>query len=251
MVPLSALPESVELEVPRFAQPDDCSCGPTCLRQVYAALGAPRDHAEVDASVRRTPDGGTVAVWLGLAALGAGYAATLYPFGVQVFDPTWWGLDGAALRAKLVARAATRDSADARDYILSYVEFLDAGGTIRFQELTRALLCSRLAAGHPLVCGLSATWLYREQRQDPITDTSDDVGGEPVGHFVTLSGYREWGADFAVCDPEADAPFSADGRYHAPARRLLKGILLGDLTRDALLLEVAVRAVPGGTPPNP
>src|SRR5690606_27975392 len=33
---------SVELSVPRFAQPDDVTCGPTCLRQVLSFYGDDR-----------------------------------------------------------------------------------------------------------------------------------------------------------------------------------------------------------------
>lgn len=232
--------------MPRFAQPDDVSCGPTCLAQVLAFHGDLQPISALIARVRKNPDGGTLAVHLGQLALELGYRARLYPFGVRVFDPSWWELPLPAIVARLHRRHQRLQDEREREIIAAFLRFLADGGELRFQEPSAALLVGRLARGRPLICGLSATWLYRQPREDPWTNQPDDIGGQPVGHFVTLVGYTGRGRHIHVTDPSEDAPFDAGGdlggertgRYPLPTDRLLHAMLLGDTTRDAVLLEV-------------
>lgn len=234
-------PERVDLPVPRYRQPDDVTCGPTCLLQVLHYYEDRRTFAEVAASIDRNPDGGTFAAILGNSALRFGYEATLYPFGLRVFDPTWFELDRASLMAKLLARADVSPKRKVKKAARAYATYLELGGKLRFTELSPKLLVSILAREHPVLCGLSSTWLYRHPREQPDTMMDDDVGGEPQGHFVVICGYERRGEEFLVCDPWSQAPFGESGRYTVPAHRLVNAILLGDVTYDAVLLEVAPR----------
>src|SRR5262245_7206699 len=70
----------VLLEVERFAQPDDVTCGPTCLAQVYRYYGFDKPLPDVIGATARNPDGGTLAVYLGNAALRDGFEATIYSY---------------------------------------------------------------------------------------------------------------------------------------------------------------------------
>jgi hypothetical protein len=226
------------LAVPRIAQPDAVSCGPTCLLQVYRYWGDGVPFGEVRGATRVNPDGGTLAVYLGLSALGRGYRARIYPFDPDVFDPTWSRLAAPALRAKLRRGARAVRRGKLRDQILAYDEFLARGGEVAFRELTPALLVGILDRGRPILTGLSATWLYRQSREIPETNVPDDVRGEPTGHFVVVCGYAGGGASFILRDPEEHVPFSRTGRYTVPAGRLVGSILLGATTYDADLLEL-------------
>jgi hypothetical protein len=227
------------LEVPRFAQPDEFSCGPTCLLQIYRYFGDLMPFEEVLEGVRRHDDGGTLAVHLGAAALHQGYAARLVSWNLRLFDPTWARLETGALRAKLRARAAVSADTKRRDALLAYDDFLCEGGQVEFgHDLTPALLTSCLDRGHPPLVGISATHLYRTMRVRPADNEDDDVHGEPMGHFVVLSGYVRGGAAFLVRDPYVQIPFSRTGRYTVPAQRLVNAVLLGESTYDAVLLEV-------------
>jgi hypothetical protein len=79
-----------------------------------------------------------------------------------------------------------------------------------FDDLTPALFKAIIDRDHPVLAGLSATYLYgfpRERydaRQGRHVD--DDVGGEPVGHFVVISGYDQWGRRLTVMDPSEHVP---------------------------------------------
>lgn len=96
------------LSVPRFVQPDDVTCGPTCLLQVFRYFGDLTSFQEIVEVVKRNEDGGTLAVHLGAAALMHGYEARIYSWNLRIFDPTWRGLETGALRAKLRARERGR-----------------------------------------------------------------------------------------------------------------------------------------------
>jgi hypothetical protein len=108
-----------------------------------------------------------------------------------------------------------------------------------FAELTQELLAGILAKGHPVLTGLNATYLYGTPRE--YRDEYDDVRGEPVGHFVVISGYYPVSGRFIVRDPSSHIPFSRTGKYSVEAQRLISAILLGDVTYDGVLLIVSRR----------
>lgn len=233
-----------QLAVPHLRQPDDVSCGPTCLHQVYLYYGLASSLDDLLGRVRRNPDGGTLAVYLGLDALSQGLRARLYPLGVRVMDPTWRELGRAELRDRLARRAAAVRTAALREEHLALVEFLDRGGQIQHEELSPGLLVRILNKDRPIVCGLSATYLYRKMRERPSDLEDDDIYGESVGHFVVVCGYTGNGIHFHVRDPSLDVPFSLSGRYVVGGQRLMNAILLGESTRDAVLLEIYPRRAP-------
>jgi hypothetical protein len=77
------------------------------------------------------------------------------------------------------------------------------------------------------------------ERWDPVRDVleDDDVRGEHTGHFVVISGYEHWGRRLVVLDPFPH-PGMEEGEQIVDAGRLTNAILLGDMTYDAVLLEV-------------
>jgi hypothetical protein len=226
--------EPIVLDVRRFVQPDDVSCGPTCLAQVYRYYGHDKSLTEVISETARNPDGGTLAVYLGVSALQNGFGARIYSYNLRVFDPTWRHLSQRAIVRKLERRLEQVESVRLRRAIEAYVEFLDRGGRVVFHEFSKTLLVRILDSGRPILCGLSATYLYRRKRE--FAERVDDVRGMPVGHFVVICGYYPRTDRFIVRDPSSHIPFSRSGKYTVDAERLLTSILLGDVTYDADLL---------------
>lgn len=235
-------PASRELGVQRFIQPDDVTCGPTCLSKVYNYYGLELSVEELVREIDRNDDGGTLAVFLGISALRRGYSARIYSYDLRIFDPTWDGLPAAALRDRLEARIPHLTRPKSVRAAKAYLRFLEEGGELGFDELTPGLLRSILDRGHPILAGLSATHLYRmpRERHDPESHdlVDDDIAGDPVGHFIVISGYHQWGRRFVVLDPSAHVPVAEDGKQLVDAQRLTNSILLGDLTYDAVLLEL-------------
>jgi hypothetical protein len=231
-----------ELAVPRFLQPDDVTCGPTCLRKVYDFYGMEAGVREIAAEIQRDEDGGTLAVFLGITALARGFHARIYAYDLRIFDPTWFALPMEALAEKIHARFPYLPTAKALRAARAYLEFLRAGGEVCFDELTPALLKRILDRDHPVLAGLSATYLYRmpRERHDPDTHdlVDDDVRGSPTGHFIVVCGYEYWGRRFVLRDPSQHVPLPEDDRQVVGAERLINAILLGDLTYDAVLLEI-------------
>lgn len=230
-------------------QPDDETCGPTCLHAVYRYWDEKVSLNTVVDSFRTITDEGrgTLAVMLGTDALSRGYQATLYTFNLQVFDPTWFNTDGEAsasvLRQKLSAQRAARAHESDRDTRLivatdSYLEYLELGGKICFRELNSRLISSQIKAGKPLLTGLSATYLYRCAREYGPNDVYDDVRGMPSGHFVVIHGYDAVERTVLIADPLANNPGFESQQYIVPMPRLIAAIMLGILTYDANLLVI-------------
>lgn len=236
---------AVRLPVERIEQPDDLTCGPTALLQVYRYHGLRLSLAEVIGATRRNPDGGTLAVYLALSALEAGWHPTLYTFDLDVVDPTWEGLPAEEMARRLEARVEEVGGERLRRILRVYAELVRRGGEVRIVDLDRRLLVELLVAGHPVVAGLSATWLYRTPRE--LAEEPDDVAGWPVGHFVVVSGYEPEGDRFLVVDPSRDIPISGTGVYAVRSERLMASILLSDTTDDAVLL--VLDPPPGGASP--
>ncbi|MCA8953410.1 MAG: hypothetical protein KDE27_28110 [Planctomycetes bacterium] len=220
-------------------QPDDTTCGPTCLHAVYRYWGHEVGLGAVAARVPTLPDGGTLGVLLATDALAHGYRATLITWNLNVFDPTWFRPDAAPLRDNLVRRAEAK-SHDAKLHAAAtaYVEFVDRGGAIRFRDLTPRLLAASLRRRVPILTGLSATFLYQEARQRPSDDVPDDIAGEPVGHFVVLTGYEPKRRAVYVTDPMHPNALSPNHTYPVSIDRVVGAIYLGVLTYDANLILI-------------
>lgn len=246
------LPEQEPLPVRILPQPDDETCGPTCLHAVYRYWGEPLGLDEVIESARSLnvsgAGRGTLAVMLGADALARGYDATLFTFNLHVFDPTWFDergrSDPTVLRAKISAqteaKSGTSSGVGGRFAVASasYQEFLRLGGSIRFRDLTSGLIASFIRAGKPVLTGLSATYLYRCAREYGPNDDYDDIRGFPTGHFVVIHGYDEATDRVTIADPLEDNPGFESQGYTVPMARLIPAIMLGVLTYDANMLVI-------------
>lgn len=226
------------LEFNILRQPDDTTCGPTCLQAVYRYHGDEVPLPQVIHEVETLEEGGTIAVLLGLHALGRGYRATIYTYNLEVFDPTWFRTRDVSLGDKL--RAQLKHKRSNRKLALAtrgYLEFLDRGGRIRMENIERSLITRHLRKGVPILTGLSSTFLYQEPRELPNAKP-DDLAGKPQGHFVVLHGYRKEGREVQIADPYEPNRLG-QGRYYAvPVERVISAILLGILTYDANLLII-------------
>jgi hypothetical protein len=225
-----------ELQFDILPQPDDNTCGPTCLHAIYRYFG---DTIPLDQVIREVPSlrgGGTLAVMLGNHALARGYKASLYTYNLIIFDPTWFR-PGVDLREKLRMREQFASHGKQKLAIRHYVRFLEQGGRIRYEDLSRGLLRHFLKAGLPILTGLSSTYLYRSMRVAE-DEKDDDIRGEVQGHFVVLSGYDQVAHTVLVADPYSQNPLAGTTTYVTDMDRLIAAILLGVITYDANLLII-------------
>jgi hypothetical protein len=219
-------------------QPDDTTCGPACLEGVYRFYGV---NASMESLIREVPmldDGGTLGVLLAQHALNRGFRVTLLTWDLRVLDPTWFSRPGVNLADLLGRRAAVHEKSKARFAARAYARFVASGGRVEFCDLESDLILDHLARGIPIVTGLSSTYLYREPREQRSTCTPDDIGGDPTGHFVVLTGYSEARDEVFVSDPNNRNPLSATHTYAVSIVRLIGSIFLGALTYDANLIIV-------------
>jgi Peptidase_C39 like family len=228
------------LELQVLPQPNDTTCGPTCLHAVYNYWGDETSLSDVVSGVKPLPGGGTLAVYLAHHALRRGYKATIFTYNLQLFDPTWF-LAGVDLREKLIAQREAKDDPKLRIATEPYLEFLDLGGKVYLGDKTSSLIRRFLKKGIPILTGLSANYLYRCARE--IDDDYNDVLGYPLGHFVVLSGYDKLTKEVMVADPLHDNPGFGQQYYNVNVEQLIASIMLGIVTYDAnlLILEPTVR----------
>ena len=233
-------------------QPDDSTCGPTCLQALYAFYGDELPLERVIAEVPQLDDGGTLAVHLGIHALRRGYRARIHTHNLQVFDPTWFdGGPTVDVAERLRAQAEVKTKRKLHFATRAYLEVLELGGELRMVDLTRDLLRKLLGRERPVLTGLSATWLYRCAREIGAPSVHDDVRGVPVGHFVVLCGYEKKAKRVLVADPLEPNPVSKQNLYTVQIDRLISAILLGIVTYDANLLVITPReAAPADVDPD-
>ena len=219
-----------------LAQPDEATCGPTCLHAVYRHFGDALPLDNVIGEVEAVATGGTLGVNLARHALRRGYSATIYTYNLDIFDPTWFARPSAELPQRLRAQAEHKRSARLRESTSAYLDFLELGGRVRHEELSRAFLARLLEKG-PVITGLSATYLYscaREFGEQKLV--VDDVRGHPTGHFVVLAEYDAERGEVVVADPLENRPGFASHLYPVAVDRVIGSILLGVLTYDANLM---------------
>lgn len=217
-------------------QPDESTCGPTCLHALYRYYEDPLPLEQVIDGVRVLETGGTLGVLLACHALRRGYRATIYSYNVQVFDPTWFDLPRSALPERLERQRLYKADLKLRIATAAYLEFLELGGEVRFEDLSEKLLGRHLARSHPILTGLSATYLYGTPRE--LGPDYDDIRGEPAGHFVVICGHDSETREVLIADPYEPNPLSEVRVYPVAFDRLAGAILLGIVTYDANLLLI-------------
>ncbi len=225
--------EELQLEI--LPQPNDETCGPTCLHALYKFYG---DEVDLDLLISEIPaleTGGTLAVILGTHALEKGYAATIYTYNLHVFDPSWFH-PGVDICEKLRLQIQIKQDEKLYWATQAYLRFLELGGELKFEELNGKLVKKYLQRNQPIITGLSATYLYQSPRE--INNHPDDIRGTSMGHFVVLTGYDSKNDKVLVSDPYLPNPYSGTQKYHVSIDRVLNAILLGVITYDANMLVI-------------
>ncbi|HTJ51489.1 MAG TPA: C39 family peptidase [Cyclobacteriaceae bacterium] len=221
------------------AQPDDVTCGPTCLHALYNYYGDKISLKEVVKEVKQLKDGGTLAVMLGNHALKRGYKAYIYTYNLNVFDPTWFKDSSKQMIKRLKEQMAFKNKRRKLQVASrAYIKFLESGGELRYGELNDSLIKDYLKKSVPVLTGLSATYLYGSSREIPKFNVYDSIKGEPVGHFVVISGYDEDENCVYLADPMEPNPIGKGQVYAVSFPRLVNSILLGIVTYDANLLII-------------
>lgn len=218
-------------------QPDETTCGPTCLHAIYRYYGLDLPLDELVEGIPQLDEGGTLAVSLGCHALRRGFQVTIFTYNLTVFDPTWFSRPGVDLCERLRQQAEFKRWEKLQLATQAYLEFLRLGGRIKMVDLSHGLLVRYLQQRVPILTGLSATFLYGCARERPYDNQQDDVHGFPAGHFVVICEYDAQRNVATVADPYLANPL-CDHYYEVGLDRLIAAILLGVLTYDANLMII-------------
>jgi hypothetical protein len=222
-------------------QPDNTTCGPTCLHAIYRYFGDEIPLHQVVSDVPQIEAGGTLAVYLAVHALRRGYSAVIYSYNLQIFDPTWTKARTKEIVGKLRLQASCKKDDPGLEVATGgYLEFLELGGELRFEVLTASLIRRYLKRSLPILSGLSATYLYNSAREYSEGNDLifDDIRGKSMGHFVVLAGYDKQDRTVLLADPLSPNPVGAGQYYRVDILRLVCAIMLGTLTFDGDLLII-------------
>lgn len=226
------------------AQPDDVTCGPTCLHALYQFYNDPSPLKDVIREVKQLRTGGTMAVMLGNHALQRGYKAHIYTYNLNVFDPTWFKHPSKKIAQFLRDQMEFKNKKRKLQAVSqAYIKFLELGGKLHYAELDERLIKGYLKRSIPILTGLSATYLYGTAREIPEYDIYDSIKGEPSGHFVVITGYDEEKNFVYVADPVEPNPLGKGQLYSVGFGRLINSIMLGILTYDANLLIIEPKKI--------
>jgi hypothetical protein len=236
-VPVRA--DEFRLALETLPQPDETTCGPTCLHAVYRYWGETEPLTQVIERNYRMEHGGTYAVYLACDALRKGYRATIYTYNLLVFDPTWFSGEDVDIAERLRRQLDVKmERRRFQQVTPGYLEFLKLGGRLRFVDLAPKLLHRILRHRMPIITGLSSTYLYHAAREYGPQDAKDDIRGTPSGHFVVIAGYNAPRRRVLIVDPYQPHPYGATHEYWISIDRAVGAILLGIVTHDANLLIV-------------
>lgn len=231
----------LQLPVKILPQPDETTCGPTCLHAVYRYWGDNEPLDDVIARAGRLEHGGTFAVFLACDALRKGYQATIYTYNLNVFDPVWFTTPGVDIADRLQRQRDIKLDYRLQHATTGYLKFLKLGGRLRLLDLSRYLIRGILRRKMPIITGLSSTYLYRVPREYGPDDVPDDVRGLPSGHFVIITGYDRARRKVLVADPYQQNPYDSAHAYWLSVDRVVNAVLLGIVTHDANLLIIHPR----------
>ena len=110
-------------------QPDDTTCGPTCLNAAYCFWDDDISLARVIEETPILPSGGTRAIHLACHALVRGYAATTWTHNLHAFDPTWFTTPGVDLCERLERQLAFKGGERLARISEGYLRFLELGAS--------------------------------------------------------------------------------------------------------------------------
>ncbi len=232
------------MELKINSQPDDESCGPTCLHAIYRHYGLDIPIEEVIQTIDRSPSGGTFCVSIGKHALQHGFQATIYINSLIIFDPSWFvngEADNKLLIDKLEAQMHAKNDPYITNATVALVDYLKLGGKVCAYPLSVKLLNKFFSKNIPVITGLSATnlyWCTREDFTDEGKSVYDDIRGKPCGHFVILCGYDSKKRSVVVADPYGANPMHHNNYYKVNINRLINAILLGVITYDGNLTVI-------------
>ena len=225
-------------------QPDNTTCGPTCLHAVYRYYNDSISLQAVISEVSLMEEGGTLAVYLACHALRHGYKTTIFPYNLQIFDPTWSAIPHKEIAARLRRQLSFKKDIPGFELVTNaYLEYLELGGQLKFEVMTASLIRRHLKKSIPILTGLSATYLYNDAREYGTGSdlTYDDVRGESTGHLVVLTGYNKADRSVSVADPLKKNPIASSRYYSVNIYRLVCAIMLGILSYDGNLLIIQAK----------
>ena len=217
--------------VKRFCQTSEFNCGPYALAQLLSFYQEKRNGADIEKDLKMIKDLGIDGSCLGSSAISYGYKARMVAQDLYIFDPQWFKLPQEVLLGKLREFYAQAKKGSLKISIGGYIDFLEKGGRVEFNPLSKELIIDRLK-NHPVLIGFCMTYLYGEKRPN------DSGRNFRYNHFAVINGYDSKSDSFSVVDPYHLIPFAKSGRYRIKSDKLVAAMYLAEANNECTLLEI-------------
>jgi hypothetical protein len=219
-------PINLKLQVPYFKQ-KKMTCGPSCLQQVLAYYGIKITLDEILKEVKMFKYG-TWINYLGIYAAEHKFKVKLICNNVHYIDPSWFKLPRIKLIKKIQTALKKERNKMRKDGFFSLLDYLKTNAEIIFQIPSKKILINCLKKNVPIIICLSSTVLRGRKRFDFKKNKHSEYG-EPTGHFVVISGYKN--NNFIITDPSV----KYGGVHEVPENKLIFSWF--SLSGDALIIE--------------
>jgi hypothetical protein len=240
--------EPIEHHVEHFYQPTNHSCGQSATAILLSHFGRDDTPESVNGSVPvlsvgDDPEWGTLAPSLAAWIVRQGFDVDMYTSDFLLLDLGWAHLDMPALRQRLEealdVRVVPAIGADvSKVFLQTYIDFIDAGGTIHIRPYITSDLINELLVDAPIFINLNMNVLYNHGRQ-AVTglrqSKDDDLHGSVDTHFVVIYG-TDGNGTYLIADP-----WEAPGRHSVDRERLLAAIGAGQIQCENAVFQARRR----------
>ncbi|MBN1900523.1 hypothetical protein JW926_04265 [Candidatus Sumerlaeota bacterium] len=222
-----------KLDIAPEIQPDDISCGLSCLKMVLDYYDQEQDMQALSEICPPLYDIGLFDSQLGKTAIDLGFDVTIYTYNYRIFHPIWNRLHLSDLIGKLVIKQACAMTPHQALSARHYIEYLQKGGELLFYPLSKELILAHLDQEIPVIAALDMSFLY------DCVAFYDEFSEYRATHFVIIHGYDPKRNVFHVCDPWHSIPIPHEnGRYAVDADRVINAIFLGQDRNDSSLIVI-------------
>lgn len=237
--------QAIKHKITHSYQSTNHSCGQAALSMLFSHFVISITDADIMQIVPVNKDDndkpmGTINQDLATWAIGQGFKVNIYTFDFQIIDLSWQKLSKENLVERLEAVKSSRNIPAlgeywSKQYVQSYINFLNAGGDLHIQPFVTSMLLYDLLKKSPLLVAVSYSVLYNKGRTTDaglLTIVADDINGTVGTHSIVIYGVTENG-DFLIADP-----WEAPGLHTIEPEHLLCAMAASQIECDNLIITL-------------
>ncbi|MEK9196235.1 MAG: hypothetical protein AAB914_02590 [Patescibacteria group bacterium] len=228
-------------------QPTNHSCSQTALAILLSFFGKDVSPQQI---IDKIPvhkydngdDWGTINQDLATWCLSLGFKVEMHTADFQIIDLSWAKLDKNDLLKHMEAAKSHRNvpslgKESSAMYMQSYIDFVQAGGTLKIHDYMTTDLIDKLLAASPLLLCVSTSvfnGVGRRSTSGLRQTKEDDLYGSTGNHSVVVYGKNKHG-NYLLADP-----FNKPGLRSIEPERLISAMTASQIECDNLFFQLSL-----------